>query len=84
MYNTQVVDSNQDYKQAFDSMLEQFNDNDQAIQILSDLLQYTYTGENLTEGLDHGAEIIMYNVPYYYAIRTTVVDSYDELLTSFE
>jgi hypothetical protein len=84
MYNSQVDNSNDEYKNAFDVMLEQFNSNEDALQILSDLLQYTYTSENLVEGLKQGSEIIMYNVPFYYAIRPEIVENYSELLTSLQ
>ena len=84
MYNTQVVDSNEEYKVALDTMFEQFDSHKHASQILSDLLQYTYTSDNLVEGLKQGVEIIMYNLPFYYAIRGSAVDTYGDLLTSFE
>ena len=84
MYNTQVADSNEEYKQAFDTMFEQFDSQEQASKIMSDLLQYTYTSDNLIEGLKQGVEIIMYNLPFYYAIRKTTANTYKDLLTSFE
>lgn len=84
MYNTEVANSNDEYKAAFDTILEQFSNNDAADQIVVDLLQYTYTCTDLVEGLKQGAEIIIYNVPSYYAIRTTLIENYTDLLTFFE
>jgi len=84
MYNTQVDNSNNEYKNAFDVMLEQFNNNEDAVQMLSDLLQYTYASNNLVEGLQQGSEIIMYNVPFYYAFRPEIVENYSDLLTSLQ
>ena len=37
---------------------------------------------NLQEGILHGSEIILYGIPFYYALRSSVVESYDDLLTS--
>ena len=83
MYNTEVINSGEEYKQAFDTILEQFGNNkEEATHIIADLLQYTYTATNLIEGLQKGVEIIMYNIPYYYAVRTSIFEDYNELLTS--
>lgn len=82
MYNKEVANSNEAFKRAFDTVLEQFGDNtEQANQLIMDLLQYTYTSERLDEGIKLGSEIVIYNIPYYYAVRTSSID-YDELLTS--
>lgn len=79
LYSLEVTNSKQDYKDAFEKIVEMFNDNE----IAEDLLKYTYTSEVLTEGIEHGSEIIMYNIPFCYAIRTSTIN-YDELLTSVE
>jgi len=81
MYSREVKNSNDSYQQAFDAILEQFNNKEQADQIIADLLQYTYVSDNLNEGIKSEAEIILYNIPYYYAVRANTID-YDELLTS--
>ena len=81
MYNTAVVDSGQEYKNAFETMLEKFENDERASQIITDLLQYTYTSTDLSEGLQQAVEIIMYNLPYYYAVREQAVEDYAELLT---
>jgi len=79
MYCTEVTHSTTDYQQVFDSLFEQFED-DKAEQMIHDLLKFTYIKENLSEGIEKDAEIIFYNVPYYYAARVDVFE-YDELLT---
>lgn len=81
LYNKEISNSNKDYKQAFDTILEQLGNNQKAIQIIADLLKYTYTSKNLTEGVQSGSEIILYNVPFYYAVRASSFPDYNDLLT---
>jgi len=81
MYSKEVTNSNDSYQKAFDSILEQFNSKNEAEQVIADLLQYTYVSDTLNEGIKSQAEIILYNIPYYYAIRANTI-SYDDLLTS--
>jgi len=78
MYCTEVQHSTADYKQVFDSI---FENADQPEQIIHDLLKFSYVRENLNEGIDSNAEIIFYNIPYYYSVRTTLYESYNNLLT---
>jgi hypothetical protein len=35
----------------------------------------------LATGIDSGAELIIYGIPYYYAVRKSQIDNYNELLT---
>ena len=83
MYSREVTNSNDAYQKAFDSILEQFNSKNEAEQIIADLLQYTYVSDTLNEGITSQAEIILYNMPYYYAVRSNTID-YGELLTSLK
>ena len=83
MYNSKVTNSGEEYKEAIDKISEQFgNDNQEAIEIITELLQYTYTSTNLVEGLRKGAEVIVYSIPYYYAVRASIFEDYNQLLTS--
>lgn len=78
MYCTEVQHSTADYKQVFDSI---FENADEPEQIIHDLLKFSYVRENLNEGIKSNAEIIFYNIPYYYTVRTTLYESYNNLLT---
>lgn len=83
MYCKEVKNSTSEYRQVFDALFEQFgNEKEQATTIITDLLKFTYTKENLHEGISLGSEIIIYGVPYYFAVRASVVNTYNELLTS--
>lgn len=79
MYCTEVKHSTNDYKQVFDSLFEQF-ENEKAEQMIHDLLKFAYTREHLLEGIKTGAEVIFYNIPYYYAARVDVFE-YNTLLS---
>ncbi len=79
MYSAEVKHSSNDYQQVFDSLFEQF-DNEKAEQIIHDLLKFTYTRENLFEGIKKEVEVIFYNIPYYYAARVDAFE-YDVLLS---
>lgn len=79
-YSLEVTNSQKDYQDAFEKILDLFEDND----IIERLLKYTYTSKELKEGITHGSEIIFYNVPYFYAIRTSTQQSYHHLLESLD
>lgn len=79
LYSKEVTNSNSDYKQVIDSLFEQFEDNNKAIEIVTDVLKYTYVCENLVEGLVSDSEIILYGVPCYYAVRVAAVAPYGKL-----
>jgi hypothetical protein len=80
MYSREVQDSSLNYKQAIDVMFEQFDENT-AANIISDVMKYTYTTSNLVEGISAKAEIIFYNIPYYYAVRSSQYPDYNTLIT---
>jgi len=80
LYSKEVEDSNKNYKQVFESILDQLGEQS-GKDVVTDLLRFTYISENLVAGIESGAEIILYGVPYYYAVRESCIDNYDELLT---
>lgn len=83
MYCKEVENSSEEYKKVFDVIFEQFgNDKGEAVTILSDLLKFTYEKQNLTEGIKAGAEIVIYNIPYYYAVRVQTSPNYDDIINS--
>lgn len=73
MYSLEVTNSKQNYKETF-KKIETF----QGTEIVEDLLKYTYISKNLIEGIKHGSEIIIYSIPYCYAIRANT--EYNTLL----
>ena len=78
LYCTEVMNSSNEYQSVYESMLD-VDDGD----TFKELLKFTYRSDNLVEGLEAEAEIIIYNIPYFYAVRESV-HSYDEVLSFCE
>jgi hypothetical protein len=81
MYSREVENSGQEYKQVFDTLFEQFGE-EKGNEVITDLLRFTYTSQNLYEGINSGSEIIIYGIPYFYAIRTTSIENYQQVLSA--
>jgi len=82
LYSREVGDSTESYRHVFESIFDAWDDVATATDVVNDLLRFTYVSENLSTGIETGAEIIFYGIPYYYAIRESCVESYDSLLTA--
>ena len=80
LFSKEVTDSNSAYKSIVEAVAVSMPP-DQTNDIVSDLLKYTYTSVGLTEGIEAGAEIILYNIPCYYAVRASVKTPYTTFLT---
>lgn len=80
MYSREVENSGQEYKQVFDTLFEQFGEQ-RGNEVITDLLRFTYTSNNLHEGISSGSELIIYGIPCFYVVRTTVTEDYSELLS---
>lgn len=81
MYSREVKDSTLDYRHVIDVVFEQFDSENKAAEILSDIVKYSYVNKNLLEGICSGAEIIFYNIPYYYAVRCEAFPHYSNLIS---
>jgi hypothetical protein len=81
LYSKEVTNSSDNYKQVVEALFEQFEDNNKAIEIVTDVLKYTYVRENLVEGIISESEVILYGIPYYFAVRVAAVPPYGKLFT---
>ena len=79
LYSKVVPNSSDNYQQVIDTMFEKFGD-EKAIELVTDVLKYTYVHENLAEGIVSDSEIIFYGIPFYYAVRVSAVPPYGKLL----
>ena len=79
LYSKEVTDSNDDYKQVLDALIETV-EYDRAYEIIADMLKFTYSNTNLLEGIQENAEILFYNIPYFYAIPTRPFSTYTDVL----
>jgi hypothetical protein len=80
LYSKEVANSSHEFRTVYESIFDNLS-SDAAEQTFQDLLKFTYCSERLDEGIEHGAEIIIYNTPAYYAVRQSAFPDYDELLS---
>lgn len=79
LYSSIVDDSMMEYSNLYNTLLERYSPK-LATNMLTDLLQMTYNTKLLSEGISMGTEIILHNIPFYYAVRTSSVPSYETLI----
>ena len=72
-YNPIVKNSQEQYSKLINKSLN-IIDRDTIIDMFSESIKESYVSDNLYNGIAQGAEIIIYNIPYFYAIRKTVFD----------
>lgn len=77
LYSPEVENSNTDYKDLFDCIFDSFGSN-KGHNLVSDVLKFTYHDEQLDEGIKKGSEIIIYDIPHFYVLRSTVCE-YEDL-----
>lgn len=77
LYSKEVKDSDSDYRNIIDKLVQELGNLNEATDIVTDLLKYTYSTCKLYEGMVSGAEVIFYGIPYYYAVRADVCDYKD-------
>lgn len=73
LYNRQI----EDYTSYANAIAPLMTDGD----LISDVVEYTYEHNNLHEAIASGAEILIYDIPYYYAIRCSLAENYESLVT---
>ena len=84
MYSKEVQNSNNDYTKLIDTLFEQFADGRVVGELATDLLKSSYVNHKLTEGIESNAEIVIYGIPYYYAVRVNDFPSYGKLLNHIQ
>ena len=80
IYSKEVENSTEDYKQVIESVFGQFGEQ-KGKEVVTDLLRFSYTSKHLAEGILSGSEIVVYGIPFYYAVRSSSVDNYSDMLT---
>lgn len=82
MWSSEIENSHDEYQTVFEAIVSGIGD--KSGEVISDMLKFTYTDDRLVEGITDGSEIIFYNIPYYYAVRTSMNEAgehYSSLLT---
>jgi len=80
LYNSEV-ESLTEHNDVLNKLSTLLGDKNMVAETLIELLKFTYKNNNLIEGINSGAEILFFNIPYYYAIRSSSFGSYDKVLT---
>lgn len=80
MYCTEVTRTKTDFQNAIDALFERFDNVDEAVGVLKELLTMSYVDTKLEEGIQNGSEIIIYNIPSFIAVRCSAVDSYEDAI----
>lgn len=78
LYCSKVQQSNEDYKAVVDLI---FDRTEYPEDLMHDLLKFTYSNKDMQNGIVKGAEMIFYNIPYYYAIKVSNYKNYKRILT---
>lgn len=76
LYSKEVANSGKDYQHIIETLVETMTDQQQVNEIIIDILKKTYSMEHLSEGIQSDSEVIFYGIPYYYAVRASVVQDY--------
>jgi hypothetical protein len=79
LYNPVVNNSIKQYNEDIEKMLHTVSDKSVAIDMFSAVIKNSYISKDLPNGIRIGAEIIIYDIPYFYAIRKSLIDDYSEL-----
>ncbi len=80
MYN-QHTTSNLSYRDTLQK-IESAIKKETALELFRDILKNDYVFDNLPVGISSGCEIIIYGIPYYYAVRKSLIDDYSGFLVT--
>lgn len=78
MYAKNVNNTTDTYNQTLSKLVENYGE--KGIKTFQEILKYQYVFDDLSEGLSTNSDIIIYDIPYYYAIRYTLIDDYSKFL----
>lgn len=73
MYNPSAATTSS-YKETFDRLVS--NVGESAPELFQKVLKYDYVFDKLSEGIAGGSEIIIFGIPYYFALRKSIIDDY--------
>lgn len=69
MFNPVIKDAEKDYNQYNELKIDN--------EIISDQLKISYQTGSISEAINSSCEIIIYGIPYYYALRVSLVEDYN-------
>lgn len=77
LYNDQINDYTS-YIESFEPLIDH---EEAAEKVLSPLFEYAYTAGNIQDAAKSGADILVYGIPYYYAIRESLIVNYNDFVS---
>lgn len=77
MFNKQV----ESYVEYIDSLQDVIASSNNAEELLRSLFRYTYTNGDIGDAIAHGSDILIYDIPYYYAVRKSLFPDYSSFIT---
>lgn len=81
LYCEQIRDTNRDYHTTFGELFELLGEDKNRTKILlKDLMRNTYTNISLIEAINSRCEILLFNIPYFYAVKVSKVTNYQQLI----
>lgn len=81
LYSREITESTSEYQQVMLTLIEQLRDEQAATELITDLLKFSYTSHDLVEGINSGSEIILYGIPFYYAVRCSSYPDYGRIVS---
>lgn len=78
LYAESVSKTTEDYRDTLSKLIENYGEN--GIKTFKEVLKYQYSFDNLFSALTTDTEIIIYDIPYYYAIRYSLIESYENFV----
>lgn len=79
IYNPFVENTSIHFSNIFDNLSKNLEFDD-INQIISEQVKDNYISDNLVNAIHSKCEIIFYKIPYYYAIRKSLVDDYKKVI----
>ena len=79
MYAYNVSNTTEAYRETLSTLVENYGE--KGIKTFKEVLRYQYSFDNLVEALTSNSEIIIYDIPYYYALRCSLVENYENFIT---
>lgn len=80
LFSPQVKNSAKDFGGVLNTLIEQF-DSQEGTELTSDLIKYAYQSTNLKEGISSMSELIIYNIPVFYAVNALAFPDYNKIIT---
>lgn len=80
-FSLKVKNSKKEYQSLYDDLKKIYAHEDEAIDAFTDVLRYNYQSKDLRYASLIDCEIILYNIPYYYAVRKSAVRNYSTLFS---